>query len=240
VTPFTYTVIASALHDDRAVDRIVAPVETQLHALHGARTADPAAAPDLPHAVLVATGGTEAQVLATVAARRAAVPWEPVLLLAHRWHNSLPAALEALARVRLDGHRGRIVQVDAGGELGTVLADLAALHRLRRSRLGLVGIPSEWLVASVPDRAAVHRRWGIELVDMDIAGTIAEHRLADRSAGRAVAVKFSRRRPGAEPPPPAAAGEPGEATLAAAAVHPALTASIRQARVDAVTVRWPS
>ena len=253
---FTYTVVASALHDDAAVDRIVAPVEARLRELDGARTGDPAAYPQLPYAVLVATGGTEAQVLATIAARQAAVPWEPVVLLAHRWHNSLPAALESLARVRLDGRRGRIVQVDTGDELPTHVEDLAALHRLRRARLGLVGTPSEWLVASVPDRGAVRERWGIELVDVDIADTIAGHGQADPAATRAVAVKFSRRRPGhdgmpsdtdadtdtdtiAEPTAgqPGVAPEPAVETVVAAAVHPALAATIARAGVDAVTVR---
>lgn len=258
---FGFGVVASSLHPHEAVERIVAPVASRLAELGGERVADPTAYPDVPYLLVVATGGTEAAALDVLRRRAAAVPWEPVVLVAHPWHNSLPASLETLARVSAEGGRGRIVQV--GDELGgvtasdastgerqpdpleTLLVDLAAMHRLRRARLGLVGAPSEWLVASVPDAAAVRRRWGIELVEVDIADTIAGQRRADPVATRAVAVKFSRRRPGsdhaaASEPATVAGGEPaapaGE-TVAAAALHPALVATIERARVDAVTVR---
>lgn len=226
---FRYSVVASSLHEPAAVDRIVAPVAAALADHGGVRAWDAVEQAEIPHVIVVATGGTETAILDVVARRD--IAWEPVVLVAHRWHNSLPASLEALARLRADGRAGRIVQIESPGEPETTLTDLAAIHRLRAARLGLVGRPSEWLVASVPDRDAVRGRWGIDLVDVDIADTIAAHPRADRERSRAVAVKFSRRRPGADP------GEPGDEALSAAAVHPALTATIERADVDAVTVR---
>ncbi|HRW18630.1 MAG TPA: hypothetical protein P5181_07265 [Dermatophilaceae bacterium] len=226
-----YSVVASSLHDRDAVDRIVAPVEALLRAVGAERTTDPAAYPQSPYAVLVATGGTEARVLDAVAQRAAVAPWEPVVLLAHPWHNSLPASLESLARLRLDGRRGRIVQLggsggensSATGQLDTMVADLAAAHELRRSRLGLVGKPSEWLVASVPDHAGVRERWGVELVEVDITDTITGHQRLEPGRSGPVAVRF---------------GRPEDPELvAAAAVHPALVDTIELAQVDAVTVR---
>jgi L-fucose isomerase-like protein len=224
---FTYTIVASSLHDLDVVDRITAPIRSRLDALGGAATLDPAAALDTPHVVVVATGGTEQAVLATVARRRDVVPWEPALLVAHPLHNSLPASLESLARLRRDGTAGRIVQLDGSGTepLADAIADLAALHRLRRVRLGLVGEPSEWLVASVPDRMRFARRWGIELVDVAVEPIVAGYRSAVDDAGMAVAVRFSGRQPVAA------------ATLAAAAVHPPLVRAAVDAGVDAVAVR---
>ncbi len=224
---FTYTIVASSLHDGSAVERITAPIRSRLDALGGAATLDPTAALDVPHVVVVATGGTEQAVLAAVARRRDALPWEPALLVAHPLHNSLPASLESLARLRGDGTAGRIVQLDAAGAeaLTDALADLASLHRVRRIRLGLVGEPSEWLVASVPDRYRLAGRWGIELVDVAVEPIVAGYREAAEDAGLAVAVRFSGRRPVAA------------ATLAAAAVHPPLVRAAVDAGVDAVAVR---
>ncbi len=222
---FSYTIVASGLHDRNAVDRITAPVRARLDALGGRSASEPAV--DAPHLVVVATGGTEQAVLAAVDVRRTAVPWEPAVLVAHPLHNSLPASLESLARLRRDGIQGLIVQLDVSGTdvLADTVADLVALHRIRRVRLGLVGAPSEWLVASVPDRSVLADRWGIELVDVPIDPIVAGYRAAGDDAGLAVAVRFSGREPVAS------------ATLAAAAVHPALVRAAADAGVDAVAVR---
>jgi len=178
-------------------------------------------------AILVATGGTEATILDHVRRRQALVPYEPVVLVAHPLHNSLPAALEAMARVHADGGRGRIVQVDDGEptRIATAVADVAAIHRLHRTRLGLVGAPSPWLVASVPDAALLQARWGVELVPIDIADTIEGYRHVDADRGHAVAVHFAGR------------GEPSTELLGAARLHPVLVDAIDRAGVDAVAVR---
>ncbi|HRW02738.1 MAG: hypothetical protein KDB28_10025 [Tetrasphaera sp.] len=225
MTRFRFGVVASPLHDPADVERIVAPVTERLAGLGGVRDDDPSAGPDQPYAVVVATGGTEAEVLDLLARRPLTTPREPVILVTHRLHNSLPASLEALARLRQDGRHGRIVQSEDLDDLTTMIADIVALQRLRRVRLGLVGKPSEWLVASVPDRVGVRERWGIDLVDVDIAPVIADHQAAPR-AGGPVAVKFSRRRP-----------EPSDELEKASALHPALLTAIDDAQVDAVTVR---
>ena len=227
---FWYSVIASSLHDRESVDRITEPLRAQLDA-HGGESGDLDAELDAerPHVVVVATGGTERAVIDLVRRRQVIVPWEPVLLLAHPLHNSLAASIESLARLRADGVRGRIVQVtDRDEDIETfveAIADLGALFGLRGSRLGLVGEPSEWLVASVPDREDLRERWGIELVDVDIGGTIDRTRRVDPTEAQPVAVRFTSK------------GAPTTETVAAAALHPALVASIEESEVDAVAVR---
>jgi L-fucose isomerase-like protein len=227
VSTFGYLVVASALHDRATVDRVTARMRSGLDAIGGARIDGAEELRSSPLAILVATGGTETAILEHVRQRRSLVPFEPVLLLAQPLHNSLPAALEALARIHADGGHGRIVQVDSddAGSLATSIADVATIHRLHRTRLGQVGEPSPWLVASVPDPKLLRTSWGVELVAIDIADTIRAHRVADATRTRAVAVRF-------------AGTEPATTELVkAAALHPVLVDAIERANVDAVTVR---
>jgi L-fucose isomerase-like protein len=227
VTNFAYLVVASDLHDAATVDRVTAGVRATLDGLGGSVVSTPGEHTSSPLIILVATGGTEAAILDHIRRRRSVVPFEPILLAAHPLHNSLPAAMEALARVRADGGLGRIVQVRPGarGSVATAVADVAAIHRLHRTRLGLVGEPSPWLVASVPNAELVRARWGVELVPIDIADTIAAYRRADPTRARAVAVRF------------AGTATPTAAVISAARLHPVLTDAIDRAQVDAITVR---
>lgn len=225
--PFGYLSVASALHDPRRVDEITSPIHRQLRSIGGIELTTADDRVDDPLAIVVATGGTEAQVLDLVRRRQAAVPFEPVLLVAHPKQNSLPAALEAMARVHADGGRGRIVQIGEGpiDEVAVTVADVAAIHRLHRTRLGQVGDPSPWLVASVPDAGLVRDRWGLELVPIDIGETIDAFDRADRASATAVAVRFSDTAP------------PGAELVKAATLHPVLTDAIERSHVDAITVR---
>ena len=227
MTAFGYLTVASGLHDAEVVDRVTAEVRGGLTDLGGHPATAPEDGPDTPMVILVATGGTEAAILEHVRRRQAVVPYEPVVLVAHPRHNSLPAALEAMARVHADGTRGRIVQADDGtpGLVATAVADVAAIHRLHRTRLGQVGAPSPWLVASVPDAALLRARWGVELVPIDIEDTIAGYRHADTDRARAVAVRF------------AGGSEPSSELVGAAALHPVLVDAIGRAQVDAIAVR---
>ncbi|MDW3216213.1 MAG: hypothetical protein R8G01_19630 [Ilumatobacteraceae bacterium] len=231
---FRYSVVASPLHDQRSVDRITEPVRRQLVALgggaaNGEADVDVELDAERPHVVVVATGGTERAVLDLVRRRRAVVPWEPVVLVAHPLHNSLAASIESMARLRSDGVRGCVVQatellVDREALAGAI-SDLSVLFAVRGSRIGLVGEPSDWLVASVPTAVDLRARWGIELVDIGIGDTIDRTRRVDAAEARPVAVRFT------------AKGVPTAETVAAAALHPALVDGIEQAGVDAVAVR---
>jgi L-fucose isomerase-like protein len=171
---FGYSVVASSLHDAAAVAELTAPVRSMLGSIGGVQV-DPGAAAEFdeaPHVFLVATGGTERAVLDTIALRREEVGDEPVILVAHRAHNSLPAALETLAAIQQTDGRGRIVFVTGDAPSDTValdeaLGDVEAMLRMRSTRLGIVGGPSSWLVASSPDAEVVRRRWGPDIVTVD-------------------------------------------------------------------------
>jgi L-fucose isomerase-like protein len=236
-THWTYRVVASSLHDARAVDELIADVRSLLETLGGIAAADEEGpcghrdrAPYVPLVYVVATGGTERQLLDDVARRAPG----PVVLVAHGAHNSLPAALEALAAIQRAGGRGRIVMVTGDGttdrqELADAVADLVAVAELRSTRLGLVGGPSSWLVASSPSPDTVRRVWGPEVVDVEPTRMIELTRvpvtptgpLADRLTNGAVRRSVV----------------PADDVHAAAAVRPALDDLLDADGLDAVSVR---
>jgi L-fucose isomerase-like protein len=131
---------------------------------------------------VVLTGGTEAEVL-----ERFGPGIEPALLLALPHSNSLPAALEVLARLRQLGRTGRIIVAGRGSwlkELASAVTLVALVAYLRRARLGLLGGPSSWLAASSPDPALVSQAWGPEVHTISLAEVVERYRSADRISGR--------------------------------------------------------
>jgi L-fucose isomerase-like protein len=175
---FALLLVGSPLHDPAEVAAVVAPYLSGLEALGGELVERPPEAAGRPLLFLVATGGTEEAVLDLWAGSG------PLLLIAHPGHNSLPASLEALAAARQQGGRGRILYLDGPGDeegLRSALAaveDVEAWQALGRSRLGLVGKPSDWLVASTPDAAVVRRVWGPEVIQVGMDRFLAACRAA--------------------------------------------------------------
>ncbi len=233
---FDVLTVGSPMHDPAALRAALAPYLSSLASLGGREAGEEALSGPGPVALLVATGGTEAATLRLRSLRAAASPGEPLLLLALPAHNSLPAALETLARVRQEGGRGRIVAFSAPDDaaalarLAEALDDLRVLGRLRRSRIGLVGIPSDWLVASVPATAAVREVWGPETVNVDLAPLLDAPLREPDEAALGLAASFSG---GAS-----ATREPDDAGVRrASTVHSALAALASRERLDAVAVR---
>ncbi|HNX97593.1 MAG TPA: fucose isomerase [Candidatus Aminicenantes bacterium] len=95
---------------------------------------------------------------------------KPVILLADGKHNSLPAALEISHWVRRQGEAAEIVCGDPGAIVAR-LNRLAVFQRTRRALagpIGLIGTPSDWLIASGVNRIAVQKRWGTRFVDIPL------------------------------------------------------------------------
>ncbi|HMM34048.1 MAG TPA: hypothetical protein PKA62_04840 [Thermoanaerobaculia bacterium] len=234
--PFDFVPVASPLHDAAALRRSLEPYFWALVGLGGRETGPEAASGAGPLAIVVGTGGTEAAVLRLREARQAAAPGEPLLLVALPAHNSLPAALEALARVRQDGGRGRIVPLhgpdDGPGlaRLAAALDDLRVRETLHRARIGLVGTPSDWLVASVPAAAAVRETWGPEVVQAELGSLLEAPLRPPDEAASGLASSFTS---GA-----ASVRETDEGGVkTAASVLPALADLAARERLDAVAVR---
>lgn len=94
---------------------------------------------------------------------------EPYLLLVAGSRNSLAAALEILSFLHRQGKKGHILQ----GEPSAINKDLhryvklfEVSQKLRSSRLGVIGEPSDWLIASGVDAQKLKDKLGIELVSI--------------------------------------------------------------------------
>jgi L-fucose isomerase-like protein len=233
---FLYLPVASSLHDPGALSRLLQDLEPALGAAGGTRVDATALAFPQPLLYLTLTGGTERQLLDLRDRRINRVPGEPATILAHPGHNSLPAALETLARIRQLGGRGRIVYLRGGDDaesrerIQTAVHDLEVWRSLRSSRIGLIGDPSDWLVASSPDPEIVRTVWGPQIVRLDIAEVIRGQPSAP--SGPAVALAST-----------VAAGaraviEPDAGHIMdAARVYPVLRDLVTAHRLTALTVR---
>jgi len=165
----------SSLLGEGGVEAITGDYIRALEKLGGERWAADAI-PDDPKQLflLVATGGTEGVLLEVSAQRRRTSPGEPLYLIAHPGNNSLPASLEVLARLQQDGAPGRIFYLsnpkDAAGlsEIADAVHDIEVQRALQSARIGSVGTPSDWLVASTPDASTIRSVWGPTVVPIDM------------------------------------------------------------------------
>jgi len=218
---------ASALHEKRALD---AMKRTLIEALRQAAPfeIEEVTKPSGDHlaAVLVLTGGVEREVLKLVAQ----LP-PPSILIAHSGHNSLPASLEILARIRKDGGEGRILYgepEEVVQELQLEMAVSNAWNALRFSRVGLIGDPSEWLIASDVDPAYLKGRLAIDLIDIKI--TDFEKRIAAATVDKSDIQEFTKKAK-------SIVGPNSEDIKDAIAVYKGLRALVDEHRLAACSVR---
>lgn len=199
MSDFSYCVVSSILHDRAAVDAIFERYRAVLQEAQGRRiemteqsdstkaapTAGLAAgtgksssydeAQETPTFFFVLTGGTEGIVKKILVSEHILDQGKPVLLIAHPGHNSLPAALEILAWVRQQGGKGEVVflqspsDIQAQERIKMLAQAYSARNALARTRIGAVGNPSDWLIASSQAAEKVQTSWGPEIVFVPIA-----------------------------------------------------------------------
>lgn len=127
----------------------------------------------------VVTGGTEQQILELQEKRKQKFPGEEVVLLAHATHNSLPAALEVLARFQQDRIKGKIIYLSETSEdfreacqsyqsYQSYIQRFEDNETLFGKRIGLIGQPSDWLVASSPSAEIVKQAVGADIIPIDL------------------------------------------------------------------------
>ena len=116
--------------------------------------------------LFIATGGVERLVIQHFES----LP-RPAILLADGMQNSLAAALEISSWLRGRGMRSEILH----GELSEIIKRIFVLYsnfKAQRSlvgmRIGVMGTPSSWLIASNVDYLLAKRRWGIKYIDVPL------------------------------------------------------------------------
>ena len=154
-------------------DQIAQDDQTGLIHLGGEHISEDKIQEDFPILYFVLTGGTEQKVYNLWKKRKEKFANEPVFLLAHPGNNSLPASLEILARLQQEGAKGKIIYLnsktnkDCWHELERTLKHYHIYFRLRKTRIGLIGKPSDWLIASMPGYDTIKNTWGPEIVEID-------------------------------------------------------------------------
>ena len=125
--------------------------------------------------VAVLTGGTEAQFMELVKSKQIDLK-RPVYLMVSGYSNSLAAALEILSFIRQRKGIAKIMQ-HAKDTIFVDDVDTASLTRVplekvlhgdKKIRLGVIGAPSDWLIASNVDYKEVLKKMNAELVDVPI------------------------------------------------------------------------
>lgn len=125
--------------------------------------------------VAVLTGGTEALFLKLVNTGKVSLV-EPIYLLASGQSNSLAASLEILSWINQHGGTGRVLTspeqiADTCKPESAGTPALASAQSLPHAEmhLGVVGEPSDWLIASHVDETYVFEQTGIRIVHIPIA-----------------------------------------------------------------------
>ncbi len=229
---FAIFTAVSKIHDTSELQSMVESYLTPLRALGGETWDICDERAGVPILIFVATGGTESQILQAAQSGTGG----RLLLIAHPGHNSLPAALEVLARLHQQGMRGEIVYLTGPSDregferLAVAIHDRAVRQALQESRIGLVGAPSDWLVASSPAIETVRKVWGPTVVSIPLELILSEPDEEVLAKGRAIARDFSAHAQ--------TLMEPAESDLVlAGCVYAMLCRVVKAERLDAVTVR---
>lgn len=140
--------------------------------------------------IFIATGGVERLVIQQFER----LP-RPAILLADGMQNSLAAALEISTWLRARGMKSEILH----GELSAIIQRINILYNNFRAqrflfgkRIGVIGSPSSWLIASNVDYLLAKRRWGVEYIDIPLK-RVYEHfeRISDDEVGASCAAVAS-------------------------------------------------
>ena len=137
--------------------------------------------------VFISSGGSEGKFLEHFAEMKA-----PYYLLASGSDNSLAASIEILTYLNCEGYEGeilhgspeyiahRIKDLIEGRKTETRSPEPAVRHIAGNvdlgGRYGVVGDPSDWLIASVPEYRAVESRFGAELVKIPMDVLVDEYK----------------------------------------------------------------
>lgn len=114
----------------------------------------------------IASGGVEDCVI-----RNFSILPYPITLLSDGLNNSLAAALEIAACVRNKDMKVRIIHGHTSDMAKQVLLHhkaFAAKRSLKGKRIGVIGTPASWLVASHVDYLLASQRWGVNYIDIPL------------------------------------------------------------------------
>lgn len=159
---------------EEALAKIVGKYFLAFEKMDGTRIDEKNIKNDLPLVYFVVTGGTEQLLLNIIEQRKINQSIDPVVIVAHPTHNSLPASLETLARLQQENIHGEVFYLNSEDDeqglnkIKEVIENISVSNELKNSKIGLIGEPSDWLVASSPEPITVKSTWHTEVIPIDI------------------------------------------------------------------------
>ena len=177
--------LTSGLHDEQSVGEATKAFLGSLGISYDYRGNDFSSYGSYPlELIFVRTGGTEG-IFQSLLPHLLSASTQPFYLLSSGNSNSLAASMEILSLLRQKGLRGEILHGSAAyisRRISTLEKVAAARNILSGCRLGVIGKPSDWLVASNADADAVRQRLGIKIVDIaidELLETVAKSQKGD-------------------------------------------------------------
>lgn len=188
-----------------------------------------------PDCLLIATGGVESLFKNIFVGTWCAASKQIISIIADGRNNSLAAALEILTYLEEQGNEGRIIH-------GTNDEIIAAIHanenhdvptissKLRGTRIGLFGYPSDWLIASGVDYDYLREYYGVESVYVDLQRLIDGIKDVPQDEAEKVAQEIAKRAKSVK--------EPSESDmLEAAKTYLVIKKICQEERLNAMTIR---
>lgn len=234
---FDFIPVASEfVNSEESLQGIIGPYLEALSGIGGVRIQAESVNSQTPLFYFAVTGGVESNIYTLHAKIALQYPNEPAYIIAHPGNNSLPASLEVLARLQQESMQGRILYLQSPDDAeGLQLIKDAALgysvyKKLSDIRLGIVGVPSDWLIASKPSPEIIQTTWGplaipveIEIVKRYITEVVTEDIIKPQEDLVAAATEIK---------------GPSEKDIAdVVKVYSALKRIIAEQQLDALTVR---
>ncbi|MFA5283492.1 MAG: hypothetical protein WC366_03180 [Bacilli bacterium] len=171
---------------------------------------------------LIETGGTEEE-FASIHAEYE----EPFYLLTSGENNSLAASMEILSFLEAKSLKGEIIHgslKDVSQRISEIAKIEESLESLKNVNLGVIGKPSNWLIASNVDHQFIKNKIGVDLIDIstdELIGEINRHEtgeIADLNAFMKLAKN-------------------GEVLTGALEIYGALKRIVGKYRLDGFTIR---
>lgn len=116
--------------------------------------------------VFIETGGAEQKFLKIYKDLK-----EPIVLLSDSKNNSLPACFEIKTFLEQKGLKHTILfgdEKDIAGTIEKLSKVITAKAKVKGSKLGVIGKPSDWLIASKVNYQEVYKKFGVKLIDISI------------------------------------------------------------------------
>jgi|SRR6056297_3172835 len=156
-----------------------------------------------------------------------------IILLATSLHNSLAASMEILSWVNSKGKKGRILHgkpKNIAEELKNIIKIKETKNLISTSKLGIIGKPSDWLIDSHIDKEIVNKKWGINVVDIDMSEVIEEYKDIDDIRAKSLIDKFTDQAIDIKEPS-------NNDLIKASKVYFALKNIVKRNNLDALTIR---